>query len=276
MPDTIQCPTHGESTKAYVCSHLVGDSAALGFNRDDPTPEKPHPDAWCDNCELIRAAHGGWNEASEKLARISLLCCGCYERACIRNTIPSVTIDTLSNLRWKCASCDELHKGPLLDLTHDSPYYWREEYAAAGIQPEISPETHSVWPQSFLNEDYCVIENRDFFVRGLINLPIVGTNQSFRWGVWGSLSRENFELQWRNEGNPNRATLPAMFSWLSTQISDYPETLSLKMYLHTQEVGIRPNFALEPTDHPLSLEFHKGITPERLRLIMMNALAEIE
>jgi hypothetical protein len=276
MPDTIQCATHGESARAYVCIHLVGETFALGFNRDTPTAAKPYPDAWCDNCELVRAAHGGWNEASENLTKISLLCSGCYERACIRNMIPPVTLADLAGFRWKCGTCDEWHKGPLLDLGYNSPYYWREDYAAAGIQSEISPSTHRVWPESFLTEDYCVVHNEHFFVRGLINLPVVGTNQSFRWGVWGSLSRQNFELQWMKEKNLDRLKLPAMFSWLSTQISDYPETLSLKMYLRTQEVGVRPNFELELTDHPISQEYHKGITPERVRSIMMNALAETQ
>jgi hypothetical protein len=42
-------------------THLLGETVALGFNRDDPTDDNPFPDAWCDNCELIRAIHNGWN-----------------------------------------------------------------------------------------------------------------------------------------------------------------------------------------------------------------------
>lgn len=73
MADKVQCETHGEAGKTYVCQHLIGDAAVgLGFNRNEPTDENPFPDAWCDNCELIRAAHGGWNEQSEKLTKISL------------------------------------------------------------------------------------------------------------------------------------------------------------------------------------------------------------
>jgi len=66
--------------------HSSGEAAGLGFNRDEPTPENPFPDAWCDDCEIIRATHGGWNEESKKLARIRLLCSGCYEQIRIRNT----------------------------------------------------------------------------------------------------------------------------------------------------------------------------------------------
>jgi hypothetical protein len=37
MPDSIQCATHGKSGKSFVCTHLLGETAGLGFNRNDPT-----------------------------------------------------------------------------------------------------------------------------------------------------------------------------------------------------------------------------------------------
>jgi hypothetical protein len=61
-----------------------------------------------------------------------------------------------------------------------------------------------------------------------------------------------------------------MFSWLSTQIPGYPDTLNLKMHAHIEKPGWRPNFELEPTDHPLSQEYHKGVTLERVKQIMSD------
>ena len=137
MSDKVQCATHGESQQAYVCTDLLGDATGLGFNRDEPTPENPFPDAWCDDCELIRSAHGEWNDESEKLVKISLLCAGCYERTRIRNTRTSVTFDDLGNLRWKCGGCEEWHSGPCLDFSYDAPYYWLEEHESANKQNRL-------------------------------------------------------------------------------------------------------------------------------------------
>jgi hypothetical protein len=123
MPDTIQCATHGESQQTFVCTHFLGETTGLGFTRDEPSEDNLFPDAWCDNCELIRAAHNGWNDESQKLLKISLLCSGCYERARIRNTRPSVTLADLADLRWKCGSCEEWHTGPCLDFSYASPQY---------------------------------------------------------------------------------------------------------------------------------------------------------
>lgn len=274
MSDKTQCATHGECQKTYVCSHLLGETSGLGFNRDEPETDNPLPNAWCDNCELIRAAHAGWNEESEKLANISLLCSSCYERARIRNTRTSITLDDLAGLRWKCASCEEWHIGPCLDFGHDSPDYWSQEHEKASRRAKLLPGWSKNRRKTFLDEDFCAINDEDFFVRGLIHLPIFGVAETFRWGVWGSLSRKNFETLLEKQNDPKRIELPPMFSWLSTRIPEYPETLSLKMYAHSQEPGYCPNFSLELTEHPLSQEYHKGITPERVKEIMLGRLRD--
>jgi hypothetical protein len=267
VADTVHCDTHGETEQTFVCIHLTGESAGLGFNTENLTEEDPFPDAWCDNCEIIRAAHDGWTNESQKLTRIVLLCSGCYERVRIRNTRPSVTLDDLATLRWKCGSCDEWHSGPALDFGFSEPYYWSNNFEQSARWTFLSSGSIDNTSKTFLDEDYCAIDE-DFFVRGVIHLPIVGTTETFRWGVWGSLSRQNFETLLKADQNGDRIDLPPMFSWLSNQISDYPDTLSLKMYAHIQKPGLRPHFELQPSDHPLAQEFLRGITPGRVKEIM--------
>jgi len=268
MPDKIHCDTHGETDQTFVCTHLVGEDTGLGFNRNDPTDDNPFPDAWCDNCEIIRASHGGWEDTPSELTKIRLLCSGCYERARIRNQRPTVTLNDLANLRWKCGTCDKWHTGPALDFGYSEPYYWRNELAE---DQRMAGDRRA----SFLDTEFCAVEDEHFFVRGLLHLPILGTGESFRWGVWGSLSRENFE-RLRKLLEDEAAELPPMFSWLSTRIPQYPDTLNLKMYAHPQRHNERPHFRLEPSDHSLALEYHHGITPERVRELMRKLLPEVD
>lgn len=272
MPETVQCATHGETQQTFVCSHLAEESHGLGFNREGPSDEAPFPDAWCDDCEVIRTAHDGWTDEAQALVKIKLMCAGCYERTRIRNTKTSVTLDDLSNLRWQCGNCDEWHTGPILDQSFDAPDYWPDDAKEGrrwSVLPSGSIEKTS---KSFLDSDYCAIDDENFFVRGVINLPIIGTAEEFCWGVWGSLSRENFEKLLRHEEDPERGELPPMFSWLSNEIFDYPDTLNIKMYANIQRPGIRPLFHLERTDHPLAKEFHEGISPERIREITLRSV----
>lgn len=270
MSGTIECARHGQAEKAYVCVHLLGESTALGFNRDEPTGDNRFPDAWCDDCEIVRVSHGGWTDEAQLLVMISLLCAGCYERSRIRNTHTDLTLDDLASLRWKCGSCDEWHTGPCLDFSYDAPIHWQKEYEAASFQSKTAQGRR--YPETLLDEDHCVIEDKYFFVRGIIHLPIIGTAETLRWGVWGSLNRDNFETFLNTENDPKRVELPPMFSWLSTQIPEYPDTLNLKMYARIENVDWRPSFELEPTEHPLSREYHNGITPERVKEIMLERL----
>jgi hypothetical protein len=272
VADTVHCGTHGERERAYVCTHLVGDSVALGFNSDETTEENPHPDGWCDDCEIIRVEHGGWNEESENLIELALLCSGCYELSRIRNTRPSPTLDDLANLRWQCGSCEEWHTGAALDFGYDAPAYWRKDLEKS-VRWSYLPSGKLHKPAgSFLDDDYCAVDDESFFVRGLIELPIIGSAETFGWGVWGSLSRVNFEALLKADQNGETAKTQPMFSWLSNNIADYPDTLNLKMYAEIQEAKMRPHFRVELSDHPLAQEFHHGITPARVREIMLRRL----
>lgn len=56
-----------------------------------------------------------------------------------------------------------------------------------------------VWDESFsdrsdclLSSDQCVIRAQHYFVKSLIEIPVIGSDDRFSWGVWVSLSRENF------------------------------------------------------------------------------------
>ena len=276
MANKIQCATHGQCDEAFVCSHLVGKSVGLGFHRDKPSDDNPFPDAWCDDCELIRAAYNEWNDESQMLAQISMVCSRCYEQARIRNTQTNVKLDDLATLRWKCGSCEEWHRGPCLDFSYPSPIYWLKEHQEASRSGGLLSIPDIEAPKTFLDEDYCAIEGNDFFVRGLIHLPIIGTAETFRWGVWGSLSKENFKTLLESAEDPKRGDLPPMFSWLSNQIGEYPDTLTIKMYAYIQEPGLRPIFELERTNHPLSYEYYNGISAQRVREVMIRRLKDVD
>jgi hypothetical protein len=97
-----------------------------------------------------------------------------------------------------------------------------------------------------------------------LEIPVIGREEPFIWGVWVSLSKTNFEREQSVAGNPERIREPAYFGWLSTRIEIYPDTAALKTNVHTRQVGTRPSIELEATEHPLSKEQQSGITIERM------------
>ena len=125
---------------------------------------------------------------------------------------------------------------------------------------------------AFLGSDDCVIGDH-YFVRGLIRIPITDRSDWFEWGVWVSLSRENFERTVSLWTQPGREGEPPYFGWLSTELAPlYPSTLNLKTMVHTQPVGLRPHIEVETTDHPLAREQRTGITIERVHEIARTIL----
>lgn len=129
--------------------------------------------------------------------------------------------------------------------------------------PEEERERRAV-----LGTDDCVIDDKWFFVRGCLEIPVHGESDPFIWGVWVSLSKENFEEYIEYFGAEKRSHLGPYFGWLAAEIWIYPGSmLNLKTSVHIRDKGIRPLIELEPSQHRLSIEQRNGISYERLEEI---------
>ena len=118
-----------------------------------------------------------------------------------------------------------------------------------------------------LGSDQCIIDNDHFFVRGLVEIPVVDDDGPFAWGVWVSLSKASFDRTSELWNKPSRVDEPPYFGWLSNSLPGYPETLNLKTAVYSRAVGVRTLIELEQTAHPLAVEQQRGITAERIREI---------
>ena len=86
MKDRVQCARHGSGEATYVCQHLVsGEGSGFNYAYGEEDPDELWPGAWCDACERVLDAEGGWNDRSEAFAHIRLLCDGCYQTVRERN-----------------------------------------------------------------------------------------------------------------------------------------------------------------------------------------------
>ena len=124
-----------------------------------------------------------------------------------------------------------------------------------------------------LSCDQCIVRHEHYFIKGLIEIPVFGSAEPFSWGVWVSLSRENFARAAELWDTPGRESERPYFGWLTTDLPVYPSpTRNLKTHVHTRPVGERPRVELEPTDHPLAVEQRTGISLDRVREIAAAVL----
>jgi hypothetical protein len=160
---------------------------------------------------------------------------------------------------FKCSSCSRIHEG--------SP-----SFAFRG------PDSYLEQPQKVreagrLDSDYCVYEDEDgphFFIRVCLEIPIHGVAEPFLWGVWASVSKHSFQRYTETFDTPD--TSDCYFAYLCNYLPYYEKTYALKASARPREGKQRPVLALERTEHPLSVDFHEGISIERAQQIAEAAV----
>jgi hypothetical protein len=158
--------------------------------------------------------------------------------------------------RWHCGSCGLEHDG-IFHLGAPAPWQW------PGVE-EPEPNDALRMAGDFLSDDLCVIAGEDFFVRGVLEIPVHGSQQSFGFGSWSTLSRENFELYVASMDGTRLDEDAIWTGWFATWPKPFPSPLNQPCWVEPQEGGLRPMIWLEDETHPLARAQRDGITIERL------------
>jgi hypothetical protein len=147
-------------------------------------------------------------------------------------------------MSYHCTCCGQLHEGlPAIGSKEPALYYdIPEEERAERVQ---------------LTSDTCIIDGEDYFIRGVLSIPVRGQEQTLDFGVWVSQKKENFE---QYLAHPDTADIGPFFGWFSTHIGLFAPILGLKSRAHFQGGKLRPLIELEPTRHPLAVAQRKGIS----------------
>lgn len=83
-----------------------------------------------------------------------------------------------SPLQLQCAACGQVHRG--LPAWH----------FPAPLQAAAIPDRER-GSRLELTADDCIIDQREFYLKGLLELPVHGSTDSFVWGIWLSVSPES-------------------------------------------------------------------------------------
>jgi len=157
---------------------------------------------------------------------------------------------------WVCSTCEILHEG-LFDLSVFAPAYWSGEEV-------YEPNSAISVNEDFLSEDFCVLSEGHYFIRCVLELPLIGRMGRFGYGVWASSSRENFERYVEHFNADSFDHDEVWFGWFANDLKGYPECLELKCDVFPQRGRQRPVISLHDDHHPLVLEQRNGISFDRL------------
>jgi hypothetical protein len=164
---------------------------------------------------------------------------------------------------FKCSCCGERHEGsPSFSFRAPDPYSWLTEDQRQGIAQ--------------ISDDLCVIrheERTDYFIRAVLEIPILGISEPFVWGVWVSASQESFESYVKTFDNPTEGD--GFFGWLCNEIDLYPTEQFRPADVYIQLGGQRPKVVLHSAKDEadqLVIDQLNGITIERAQRLAEQAM----
>lgn len=138
---------------------------------------------------------------------------------------------------WVCGCCNKQFDHLPLDVAFTAPDHWLGLTEAE--------------------------DGRQIFVRGCLEVPIIGQDEVFIWGAWTSVSAKSFARIRELWDSPVPEDEPPLFGWFCNNIANYPECLHLQTHLRLRNDGLRPAITLRASEHPLYLEQRDGITLRR-------------
>ncbi|HZQ67929.1 MAG TPA: DUF2199 domain-containing protein [Terriglobales bacterium] len=169
------------------------------------------------------------------------------------STEPGSTVSLSSERKtYVCGTCGQRHHGLPLSFAAEFP----DPYA------NVKRDERDM--RCVIGSDQCIIDRQFFFIRGCLEIPVLGREDAFLWGLWATVREEVFDeisACWELQGREN--SHGPFKGRLANSLSIYPETLNLKLRITLQPVGQRPLFFIEEGEHLLAQEQSVGITEGR-------------
>jgi hypothetical protein len=177
----------------------------------------------------------------------------------------TAALDLRFDPRWRrlhdpsvvCRVCGQRHAG-VFEMNMDKPLQWQGGERHEGDASDIDP-------RNYLLEDFCVIDNRQFFIRAVIELPILGgEGAKLSFSAWVSVSASDFDRYGDSFASPDQTSLGTISGRLANRIGSFPETLDLSCAVRPQKGDLRPLVFIDSTDHPLAMAQRNGLSFEKL------------
>lgn len=159
----------------------------------------------------------------------------------------------MPTISFDCPQCGERHDGSP-SFAFDAPCFWK---------PELAGD-----PKSKLDDNTCIVGGQHYFLRCILEVPIMGEEEPFLWGVWLSQSMQNFHAYREGVGRPGDVTV----GYLANQVPGYSDTVNMVCKAHWQKEGLRPLLEPKPSDHRLYLDWKEGIAWERAEELALPLL----
>jgi len=156
------------------------------------------------------------------------------------------------NGAYKCATCGKFHIGLPMDMAYPNP----------GRYFEIPAKERNA--RVYLSTDICVIDDSEFYIRGVLSIPVVDSGDEFRWGLWAKVEKGDFDIYNEYWDGNLPENLPALHGSLSGTMKNYPDSNMVPVEIYLQSGDQRPLFKVISDENSLGSDQKKGITMEKV------------
>ncbi len=151
--------------------------------------------------------------------------------------------------KFKCSNCGQVHSDwPALAFNSPTHFHY------------LSDEDKS--KNCKLDEDFCEIHRNnqiDRFIRVTLFQKVNNSCKHLQYGLWVSLSEKSYLDYRENFNNQNHGT--GYFGWLSSNVAEYENTLSIPCDVYTKLGNERPEIIPhEDFDHQFVRDYYNGIS----------------
>lgn len=113
------------------------------------------------------------------------------------------------------------------------------------------------------NADLCTLDETRHFIRGVLPLPILETDDTFVWGIWVEVASDCHDSYIQQWDSPVQDVTP--FSGVVVnELPGYEGTMGIEVEVHFGAASERPTLrVVDRVQHALALEQRHGITRKR-------------
>lgn len=157
----------------------------------------------------------------------------------------------MSDDSFVCETCGETHSG----LPRDYGFRLPDDVHALNYLDR--------YLRSRSNADLCTLDDSRYFFRGVISIPLLESEDQFRWGVWVEVDQKCHDI-YLNGFNEDLSQRARVHGRIANDIPAYEGSLGIEVEIQFKGAGDRPFFYF-PNDasHALAHEQRRGITQKR-------------
>ncbi|HET6397706.1 MAG TPA: DUF2199 domain-containing protein [Pseudoxanthomonas sp.] len=157
----------------------------------------------------------------------------------------------MTDHHYVCSSCGKTHDGLPTDWGFKLP---DEVFDLSYLDK---------YRRSRFNTDLCALDEKRFFIRGILVIPFTHQEGEFVWGVWAEVSKSVHDFYVDNYSNELAQGVKAEGT-LANTIPGFSEITGLPLEIELQSAKSRPVFTFpDSADHELAMDQRDGIDHNR-------------